>query len=261
MEVLQDLVSPAPHRDPDHQATTPDFPDFVAFNRRQPGHPGPPNLVHPRQCIQGQNREGRQHARGRQRVAAKGRSMNPSGQPFGDRRTHGRYPNRNPAGQALAQTEDIGLDTLAFRFREHPGPAGARLDLVHDQQNLASRADLAEFAEVAVGRHHDAALTLDRLDNNGCRVRGNGRIDRRRRSERDVFHRPPEPVEHGPVLRGVSDGQRAEGLAMIAAGTGHESATTGGQDRELERGLDRLGAGVEPAEAGLPNREPAGQRH
>ena len=75
--------------------------------------------------------------------------------------------DRKPSAQALGQRHDV---------RRHPGPlvgeqpAGTphpALHLVQDQQEIVLVAQLAQLLEEARRRGADAALALDRLDQNG----------------------------------------------------------------------------------------------
>ena len=118
-------------------------------------------------------------------------------------------------------------------------------------------AELAQPAQVALGRQVDAAFALHRLDDER-----RGLVVDRALGGDEVA----EGHEHGlgqqravrVAVLGLADHrERAERAAVERALGGDELAPAGGAVRELERALDRLGAGVreEAARDGL-GREP-----
>ncbi len=74
---------------------------------------------------------------------------------------------RQPAGQALADAHDVGLDAVVLARPHRAGAADAGLHLVDDEQDAVLVAQPAQVGEPAGGRHDVAALALDRLDEDG----------------------------------------------------------------------------------------------
>ena len=71
---------------------------------------------------------------------------------------------RQPAGQALADAHDVGLDALVLARPHRAGAADAGLHLVDHEQDAVLVAQRAQVGEPARRRHDVAALALDRLD-------------------------------------------------------------------------------------------------
>ena len=71
---------------------------------------------------------------------------------------------RHAARDPLRGQQDVGLDAPVLDRPHLPGAAGARLDLVGDEQDPVPVADLAQALEEAVLGDDVAALALDRLD-------------------------------------------------------------------------------------------------
>src|SRR6266511_3453656 len=136
------------------------------------------------------------------------------------------------------------------RARRRAGAAPARLDLVDHQQHAGAGGELADRLQVAVGRHADARLALDRLDQHGGRVRADRRGQRGRVAEGHVAEAGRQRLERLLDGRLAGGGQRPQGAAVEAALAGHDAdrllapvrpAPAPGQ---LDGGLDGLGAGV-----------------
>src|SRR5207247_7806239 len=106
--------------------------------------------------------------------------------------------DRHAAAEALRREPNVGLDALVLAGEHASGPPDAALDLVAHEQDAVAVAQLAQCLEVS-GRWHDiAALTLDRLDEDGRRVPG------------------IEPFGEQIVLDGRDAPHRAGGLAAAA---------------------------------------------
>ena len=73
------------------------------------------------------------------------------------------------AGQRLGQRDDVGLHVPVLVGEPAAGAAHAGLHLVEDQHQLVAVGQLAQPFEVAGRRQVDAALALDRLDQDGAR--------------------------------------------------------------------------------------------
>ncbi len=82
------------------------------------------------------------------------------------------------ARQRLAQHHDVRAHVVVLAGQHLAGAAQPDLDLVGDQQDLLAAAERLGELEVAVRRHVDAVLALDRLDQKGDRV-GRHRVDQR----------------------------------------------------------------------------------
>ena len=179
------------------------------------------------------------------------------------------------AAQTFRQAQEIGRRRVGLLPGEQgAGPAEAGHDLVGDQQHLVARADLAGARQVVrvVHRHAGRALHA-RLDDqrSGRRVmEGEMRVERTCRPLRDVArrlarrcracirarHRRTGTQERQVGVaeeRHVGHRERADRLAVVAAGETHEPGLRGPAavlpvvERHLERDLDRgrAVAGVE----------------
>ena len=71
---------------------------------------------------------------------------------------------RQPAGQALADAHDVGLDAVVLGRPHRAGAADAGLHLVEHEQDAVLVAQPPQVGEPAGGRDDVAALALDRLD-------------------------------------------------------------------------------------------------
>ena len=141
--------------------------------------------------------------------------------------------------------------------KKRPGAPEAGLHLVADEQRAVLAAGRLGAGEIAVGRQVDA-LALDRLDDEG------GDVARARA--------PPAAPSRSPNGTALAAGQeRPEALAEVLVAVERERAereavegvlgeedprSPGRRARELDRALDRLGAGV----GGAPSRRSAPAR-
>ena len=74
---------------------------------------------------------------------------------------------QHAAAERLAEDEPVGPDVLVLEGEPRAGAAESRLHLVEDQQHVVRVAQAAQAREKAGGRHDDAGLALDRLDQHG----------------------------------------------------------------------------------------------
>ena len=89
------------------------------------------------------------------------------------------------------------------------------------------------------------ALALDRLDDEGRDLARRQRLlERGEIVERDLRASRQQRLEAGAEVRIVHQRQRAIGQAVEGMGTGDDAGTAGRAARELDRGLDGLGAGI-----------------
>ena len=173
------------------------------------------------------------------------------------------------AGDALRQQQEVGRDPGLLAGEERAGATEAGHDLVGDQVHAVARAQFAGANEVVrvVHRHAGRALHQRLDDQRGRRrvVPGEVRLERARRPLGDVARRLTVAGEprigrgHGRVAckerlvgraeqRHVGDGERAQRLAVVAAGDAHEAAllrlaaVRPGVEAHLERDLRRRGA-------------------
>ena len=128
---------------------------------------------------------------------------------------------------------------------ETAGAAEAGLDLVGDEQRAVLAAQPLRLREIAVVGHVDA-LALDRLDDEGGDVAASQRaLQRGEIVERHARAVPQQRLEavaeqsSSPLSDSAPIGQAVEGMLAI-----DDLGPPGGGAGELDRCLDRLGAGV-----------------
>ena len=100
----------------------------------------------------------------------------------------------NPPPERLAEHEPVGLHAVVVAREQLAGAAEAGLHLVGDEQHVALAADPRARGEIAGRRHDDAALALDRLDEERGGVRRDRALERRRVAERHQL----KPGGNGP---------------------------------------------------------------
>src|SRR5437867_9412507 len=116
--------------------------------------------------VQRGERRGAAHGVAAERAAVRARL------PFHDRLFRDDRADGHAAAEALRREQNVGLDALVLAGEHASGPADAALDLVAHEQDAVAVAQLAQCLEVS-GRWHDiAALTLDRLDEDGRHAPG-----------------------------------------------------------------------------------------
>lgn len=121
---------------------------------------------------------GHQPHRRRQRIAAKraamiarrehGHHVRPC-----DERRHRQQPSRPAPCQASRVRGRMPSCSYAKLRPVRPMPG---LHLVTDEQNIVTRTDFADTAQIAGRRQHDAGFTLNRLDQERGRVRRDGAL-------------------------------------------------------------------------------------
>ena len=122
---------------------------------------------------------------------------------------------REAAGDALGREHHVGDEPEVLAREVLAGAGHAALDLVGDEHDAVGRAPLLQRGEVAVGGDHEAALALDRLDDEAGQVGGaDGLLEVRDRALRGVGAR--EPVVQRVGVGGAVDvaGERAEAEAV-----------------------------------------------
>ena len=161
---------------------------------------------------------------------------------------------RHARRDALGSQEDVRLHAPVFDGPHLAGPARARLDLVGDEQDAVLVADVAQALEEAVLGDEVAALALDRLDDDrGDLVGGRELVEQDVVEPLEVLDPAvwsvedarQERAEAGVVLRlRRRQGDGAVGAAVEGAEEGDDVRAVRGVAGELDRGFDRLGAGV-----------------
>ena len=173
--------------------------------------------------------------------------------------------DRQPVRERLGESHRVGADVERLPGEEGARPAQAASA---PRRRRASRRARRQAPERPRGTPASSGITPPSPRTGSTRIapmsgagRGHERLVVVRRREADA-RRERLP---GGALRGLAgDGERTERPAVEGALEGHDAALPGRLARPLERGLDRLGAGVaeERARAAKPVGEQPGQlRH
>ena len=158
--------------------------------------------------------------------------------------------HREAVPQRLGDTHDVRGDARPLVSKESAGAAHAALHLVEDEHQARFVCERTQALQELVRRRMDAALALDRLDQQGrglvadC---GTGRIQIIEIHLVEGIHGRLESLEvlglrarrdgrKRPPVKGVAEGDHAVALGRAAAGLVDA--------RELDRALHRLGAGI-----------------
>jgi hypothetical protein len=174
-------------------------------------------------------------------------------------------PDRQSRAQALRQRHDVRRHAPVLAREHAPAAADAGLHFVEDQQDAVLVAQRAQARQEAIGRHHVAALALDRFhqDRGDIRCRHaafeqhadvvehrralvvageQGAIGIGVRHVRHAGHRRGEAL----LLRVLAGGerQRPHRASVESAEEADEARAPGDIARQLDRRLDRLGAGL-----------------
>src|SRR6202030_2570098 len=107
-------------------------------------------------------------SRHRQRVAAKGRSVGPGDHP--DRGALGckTSADREAVPERLRDRHDVRRNALPFMCEELPGAPHTALNLVIDEHQAELVGNVAQPAQVSLGRGPYAPFALNRLDHYRC---------------------------------------------------------------------------------------------
>ena len=164
------------------------------------------------------------------------RSEEPGRGPRGDAR-----PDGEPSAQALGQRHDVGHHSLTLVREPGAGAPDAGLHLVEDEEGTRGVRDLPGSAQVALGRHDDAPLALDGLQNDRRRRavdRGAQRLDVAERDDGHVARQRPE----GILLRRLGRERQGSHRAAVEAARGDDHPRSTCEARQLERRFVRLRA-------------------
>ena len=158
--------------------------------------------------------------------------------------------HREAAADALGRGQDVGLDPVMLVGVHPAGPGVAALHLVEDQHQVVGVGEAAQaLHELGAGRA-DAALALDRLDQEAGGVPAHRRLGGLEIVELDDLEAGQQRREAVAQLVLVGGADRAERAAVEGAGEGDQLVLVGPAvmvvvaARGLDRALDRLGAAV-----------------
>src|SRR5207244_748092 len=96
--------------------------------------------------------------------------------------------DRDARPERLPERQQLRLETDGRRVEGVPRPSEAALHLVGNQQGAAALARLVEGGREGGGQRADAALPLDRFDDDRRRLTGDGGNERRRHVGRHEAH-------------------------------------------------------------------------
>jgi hypothetical protein len=142
--------------------------------------------------------------------------------------------HRKAAADRLGDRHDVRLDTGPFMGEQLAGAAHAGLDLVEDQQEALVVAERAQSRRKLRWDRADAALALDRLDQDRRRLVGDRRLQRVHVVERNLieaFDLGAEALEifrlaaggdgrQRPAVERALEGDDAEALGMAGRRSG-----------------------------------------
>ncbi len=171
---------------------------------------------------------------------------------------HGTWPPESAFASSTMSGSTLQCSTARKRpVRPRPG-----LDFVGHEQRAVAAADLGGGRKVAVRRHVDA-LALDRLDEESRDLARRDRaLQRREVVERHARRVRQQRLEAVAEDRVAVERQRAVGQAVERMIAEYDARPAGRGARELDRGLDRLRAGIGEehlVEIGHLREQPLGQ--
>ncbi len=158
--------------------------------------------------------------------------------------------DREAAAERLGERHHVGRDTEALIGKQLAGAAHAGLHLVEGEQQAVLVAELAQRPEEGRRRRADAALALDRLDQDAGGVRADRllhRFDVAMRHLVEAVHRRAEAFE---IFGRAGGGERRQRAAMEGAFEGDDAVAFGMAlggvvlARDLDHAFHRLGAGI-----------------
>ena len=158
--------------------------------------------------------------------------------------------DREAAADALGDRHDVGGEAIMFVREELAGARDAALDLVEDQQRAGFVGERAQAGQEFVARGADAALALDRFEQEAADVRTHGSAHRRQIAEGEhgeAIEQRGEPVAQLGLIGGAD---RAERAAVEGVAEGDDAEALGMAVRvveaaaRLDRAFERFGTRV-----------------
>ena len=162
-----------------------------------------------------------------ERIAAEGRAVRAgrhAGRRFARREARA---DRKAGAEALGERRDVRRDARPFVREEAAGAAHAGLDLVEDQQQPVLVAELPEVAQLLVRHRADAALALDRLDQDRRGLRADRRLRRLQVAERHLVEAVDLRAEAFEVFLLAAGGERRQRAAVEGAFEGDDAKALG----------------------------------
>ena len=187
---------------------------------------------------------------GADRIAARGLDRE-SGAMVHDCRRPDQRRQRQPAAETLAEDDHVGLHAFVAESVERAAAPQAHLDLVEDGEDAVPPAAFLQRLEEACGRHDQAAVRHDWLDEDRRHLlRRAGRLELVVEHVEHGLGRKPRPVgvgvgqqqQAGPGQRVghrrvARDAHRARHAAVVGADEGDEAGAAG-------RGLQHAGGSI-----------------
>ena len=206
--------------------------------------------------------ERRERGRARERVAAVRRAVRARRPTSSGSSRAIIAPSGMPLAMPLPASTMSGSTPKCSIAHILPGPPHPGLHLVGHEQDPVPVAELAQVAEPPLGRQDVAALAQDRLDDDRGDLRRRRRAARtgpprgaRRSPNGRVEHARQQRAEPRPVLR-LARGERhaADERPWNAPMNRDDVLPAGRVARQLDRGLDRLGARSSSGSSARPRR-------
>ena len=105
---------------------------------------------------------------------------------------------------------------------EFAGASQAGLNFVGHQQHAILAADFRRFAEKSLGRKYDSGLALNRLDQKGASVRGDGFAQGASVAEGNDFEPRSERAKAVAILFVAGEAHDGDGAAMKIVGADND---------------------------------------
>jgi hypothetical protein len=148
------------------------------------------------------------------------------------------------AAQRLGKRHDVGAHARMLHAPQLARASQSRLHLVHNQHGVVAVAQFAQAGQVIVGWDADAALALNRLDDDACGLLVEVRGDGVGVAERHMHKAWQQRVERLAVHFAPAGGEAAHRLAVIAAHSANHLHAPSRLTGEFNRALYRLCARI-----------------